>query len=75
MRKFEKRGSRVYGWMDGMGWMDGWMEYQKCPSNFFILCEYIEDVYTYLYIFSKIVTKILMDFKILCQVGGHRQKF
>ena len=40
------------GW-DGMGW-DG-TEYQKCPSNFFILCEYIENVYTYLYIYSKIV--------------------
>ena len=29
--------------MDGIGWdgMDGWdgTEYQKCPSNFFILCE------------------------------------
>ena len=37
------------GW-DGMGW-DGWMEYQKCPSNFFILWGYIEHVYTYLYIY------------------------
>ena len=34
--------------MDGMGW-DGWMEYQKFPSNFFILCGYIEKVYTFLY--------------------------
>ena len=38
--------------MDGMGWMDG-MEYQKCPSNFFILCGYIEHVYTYLYIYTE----------------------
>ena len=57
-----------------MGWM-GWMEYKKCPSNFFILCEYIEHVYTYLYINSKIVTNILMGFKISCQVGGRGQKF
>ena len=34
-----------------MGW-DGWTEYQKCPSNFFILCEYIENVYTYLEVFN-----------------------
>ena len=52
---------RVYGWMDG--WM-GWMEYQKCPSNFFILYGYIENVYTYLYIYTIIVTKILMGLKI-----------
>ena len=33
------------GWMDGWdGW--DWMEYQKCPSKFFILCGYIEHVYT-----------------------------
>ena len=36
---------------DGWDGMDGWTEYQKCPSNFFILCEYIEHVYTYLYIY------------------------
>ena len=32
------------------GW-DGWdgMGYQKCPSIFFILCGYIDKVYTYLY--------------------------
>ena len=29
---------------DGMGCM-GWTEDQKCPSNFFILCEYIGNVY------------------------------
>ena len=34
----------VYGW-GGMGWT----EYQKCPSNFFILCGYIDHVYVYLY--------------------------
>ena len=36
-----------------MGWMgwDGWdgTEYKKCPSMFFILCGYIDKVYTYLY--------------------------
>ena len=31
--------------MGGMGW-DG-TEDQKCPSNFFILCEYIGNLYTY----------------------------
>ena len=34
------------GW-DGMGW-DG-TEYQKCPLKIFILCWYIDKVYTYLY--------------------------
>ena len=59
----------IYGW-------DGWdgMVYQKCPSNFFILCGYIEHVYTYFYIYSKIVNKILMGFKISCKVGGRGQK-
>ena len=35
---------------DGMGWdgMDG-TEYQKCPLKIFILCWYIDKVYTYLY--------------------------
>ena len=33
---------------DGTGWT-GWTEYQKCPLNFFILCVYIDKVYTYLY--------------------------
>ena len=32
------------GW-DGMGWT----EYQKCPLKIFILCWYIDKVYTYLY--------------------------
>ena len=56
---------------------DGWdgMEYQKCPSIFFILRGCIEHLYTYLYICSKIVTNILMAFKISCQVGGRGQKF
>ena len=35
------------GW-DGMG-LDG-TGYQKCPSNFFILSDYLENVYTYIYI-------------------------
>ena len=44
------------------GWTGG-TEYQKCPSIFFILCGYIDKVYTYLYIYiySKIVTNILMS--------------
>ena len=36
---------------------------------------YIEHVCTYLYLYSKIVTNILMGFKIWCQVGGRRQFF
>ena len=42
-----RRESPVYRWM---GW-DGWREYQKCTSNFPILCGYIENLYTYLYIY------------------------
>ena len=60
------------GW-GGMGW-DG-TEYQKCPSIFFILRGYIDHVYMYLYVSSKIVTNILMGFKIWCEVGGRGQKF
>ena len=33
---------------DGMDGMDG-TEYQKCPLKIFILCWYIDKVYTYLY--------------------------
>ena len=32
---------------DGVGW--GGMGYQKCPLIFFILCVYIDKVYTYIY--------------------------
>ena len=32
---------------DGVG--SGWTEYQKCPLIFFILCRYIDKVYTYIY--------------------------
>ena len=39
-----ERAARV----DGMGWV-GWMGYQKCPSIFFKLCQYIGKVYIYLY--------------------------
>ena len=28
----------------------GWTGYQKCPLKFFILCRYIDKVYTYIYI-------------------------
>ena len=81
-----KYGLKKYLWVQGRstsearraeftgGW-DGWMEYQKCLSNFFILCEYIKHVYTYLYMYSKIVTNILMGSKISCQIGVRGQKF
>ena len=47
----------------------GLTEDQKCPSNFFILCEYIGNVYTYIYPCSKFVTNFVMGSKIWCQVG------
>ena len=45
--------------------------YQKCPSNFFILCGYIGNVYIYIYIYTclKFVTNFVMGLKISCQVG------
>ena len=58
--------------------MDGWMDrtgYQKCPSIFIILWGYIDHVYMYLCIYSKIVTNIHMGFKIWCEVGGRGQQF
>ena len=42
----------------------GWMGYQKSPLIFVILSTYIENEYMYLYIVTKIVTNILMDYKI-----------
>ena len=45
----EARRAEFTDGMDGwMGW-DGWTEYQKCPLKIFILCWYIDKVYTYLY--------------------------
>ena len=58
----EREFDMMDGWVDGTG-------YQKCPSNFFILCEYISDVYTYIYPCSKFVTNFVMGLKIWCQVG------
>ena len=48
---------------------------QKCPSMFFLLYEYLDNVYVNLNIYKKIVTNILMGFKIWCQVGGRGQNF
>ena len=45
---------------DGVG-LDG---NQMCPSMFFILCKNLEHVYTYLIVYKKIVTNMLMGFKI-----------
>ena len=54
---------RMDGWMDG--WTDGRMDGdQKCPSIFLILMYVKDHVYMYLYTYSKVVTKILMGFKI-----------
>ena len=36
---------------------------QKCPSMFFLLYEYLDNVYVNLNIYKKIVTNILMGFK------------
>ena len=45
----ERRRRELYGWTDG--WMDGWTDGdQKCPLKIFILCVYIDKVYTYFYI-------------------------
>ena len=59
-----------------MGWdgMDG-MGDQMGPSIFFILFRYIDHVYTYIHIHSKVVNNIVMGLKILGQVGGLGQKF
>ena len=43
-----KKSLKMFYLVDGMDGMDG-TEYQKCPSMFFILCGYIDKVYTYLY--------------------------
>ena len=52
--------SLMGGWVGGL---DG-TEDQKCPSNFFILREYIGDVYTYIYPCSNFVTNFVMGLKI-----------
>ena len=47
---------------DAMGW--GRTGYQKCPSNFFILCGYIDYVYMNMYTCSQFVTNFVMGLKI-----------
>ena len=49
-----------------MRWNE-WEGYQKCPLIFFMVFWYMYHEYSYFYIFSKIVTKILMGSKIYCQ--------
>ena len=51
----EWMGELVGGWVDGD---------QKCPSIFLLLMYNKHHVYMYLYMYSKVVTKILMGFKI-----------
>ena len=49
--------------MDGKGW--DWMDgVSKVSFNSLLLCVYKDHVYIHLYMQSKIVTKILMGFKI-----------
>ena len=52
-----------------------WISDSNSPSIFFILCGYIDKLNTYLYILLKIVTNILMGFKILCQVENFEHFF
>ena len=43
------RSASLMGRVGGLvGWLMDGTEDQKCPSNFFILCEYIGNVYTYI---------------------------
>ena len=58
---------------DGMDGMDG---ISKVSFNFLhALWLYRTCIYLLIYINSKIVTSILMGFKILCQAGGRGQKY
>ena len=58
------RSASLMGW-GGVGWDGmGGTEYQKFPSNFLILCEYIGNVYTYIHLCSKFVTNFFMGCKI-----------
>ena len=63
-----------------MGWVGGWVSgldgVSKVSFKFiYTLSVYRTCIYLPIYIYSKIVTNILMDFKISCQVGGRGQKF
>ena len=58
-----------------MGW-DG-RNMKSVFKNFFIPSEYIENVYTYLYIdiYSTVITNFVISLKISWQVAGVCQKF
>ena len=65
---------RVYGW-DGMGWM-GWMDGVSKVSFNFLHTLWVYRFCIFLHIYGiKIVTNILMGFKIWCQVGGGGTQF
>ena len=54
---------RMDGWTDG--WTDGRMDGDQKGPSIFLIFMYVKDhVYMYLYTYSKVVTKILMGFKI-----------
>ena len=67
--------------MDGMGWdgMDGWLGWMDGISK--VSFNFLHTLWVYricicLLVYEiKIVTNILMGFKISCQVGGRGQKF
>lgn len=66
---------RDYGWMDGVGWdgMEGWMGWDRISQfsfNFLqILLVYSTFIYLIIYIYSKIITNILVGFKnFICQI-------
>ena len=52
---------------DGVGW--GGTEYQKCPLKIFILCRYIDKVYTYLYTKLKLSPTLLWVSKFDVKLG------
>ena len=56
--------------------MDGWTEYQKCPSMFFILSGYIDKVYTYITCNKKLSPTFLWvsKFDIKLRVGEQNFK-
>ena len=55
--------------------MDGWTEYQKCPSMFYILSGYIDKVYTYITCNKKLSPTSLWVSKFDIKLGVVIKKF
>ena len=61
---------------ENLHFSDGWVGGDQKFTSIFLFFKYVEDnVYTYLFMYSKVITKILMAFKIDVKFGSGGHEF